>query len=333
MSQLILTAIGGDIAEIVRLGEGPDPTVGPDDVLVAIDATPVNHANFLRAAGWFGVPAPIPSVLGSEGVGHVVAAGSATDQTLVGRRVIILPTFEQGTWSDRVVVPARNVVAVGEQGDMLQMAMLAINPATAYVLLNRFVAVKPGDWIGQTLGSSAVGQYVTALAHRAGVKTLSIVRREESVGKIRALGGDLVLVDGPDLSNRVAQALGDSRLRLVLDGVGGSKAGDLVGVLESGGTVVAYSSQTGEPPALPVGDLIYRDISLRSFFIANWIREAPRAEIEQTYAELARLVAEGVLHAAVETTYPLSQYRVALTRAQDPRRTGKVLFSLGSAGR
>jgi NADPH:quinone reductase-like Zn-dependent oxidoreductase len=159
---------------------------------------------------------------------------------------------------------------------------------------------------------------------------------------LTAIGGDLAetvrLGEGPDPAVGpddvlVAQALGDSRLRLILDGVGGSKAGDLVGALESGGTVVAYSSQTGEPPVLPVGDLIYRDISLRSFFIINWIREAPRAEIEQTYAELAHLVAEGVLHAAVETTYPLSQYRVAPARAQDPHRAGKVLFSLGSADR
>jgi NADPH:quinone reductase-like Zn-dependent oxidoreductase len=327
MSQLTLTAIGGDMTETVRLDEGPDPTVGPDDVLVAVEAAPVNPADFLLAAGWFAMQPTIPFAMGAEGVGRVAEAGSATDQTLVGRRVIILPTFEQGTWSDRVVVPARNVVAVGEQGDPLQLAMLAVNPMTAHTLLNRYVSVDPGDWIGQTLGNSAVAQNVTALAHHAGVRTLSIIRREESADRIRALGGDLVIVDGPDLGERVAQALGDTRLRLLIDGVGGSKAGELVGALESGGTVVSYSSQTGESPILPLGDLIYRNVSLRSFFIVNWVREAPRKELEQTYAELADLIERGVLHAAVEATYPLSQYRTALAHAQQPQRTGKILFT------
>jgi NADPH:quinone reductase-like Zn-dependent oxidoreductase len=329
MSQLVLTAIGGDIGDTVRLEEGADPTVGPDDLLVAVDAAPVNPADFLLAAGWFGVPPKIPSVMGAEGVGHVIEAGSAADQSLVGRRVVILPTFEQGTWTEQVVVPARNVVAVGDQSDPLQLAMLAVNPATAHALLNGYVSLRPGDWVGQTLAGSAVGQYVTALAKRAGVRTLSVIRREDSAQTVRALGGDIVLVDGPDLGQRIAEALGEARLRLVLDGVGGSKAGELVGSLESGGTVVSYSSQTGEAPVLPLGDLIYRGISLRSFFIVNWVRHTPRKELEETYAELAQLVEEGVLHASVEATYPLSQYRAALAHAQSPQRSGKILFTPG----
>jgi hypothetical protein len=36
-----------------------------------------------------------------------------------------------------------------------------------------------------------------------------------------------------------------------------------------------------------LGDLIHRNVSLRSFFIVNWVRETPGKEIEETYAELA----------------------------------------------
>jgi NADPH:quinone reductase-like Zn-dependent oxidoreductase len=327
MSHLVLTAVGGDITDTARLDDRPEPTLGPDGLLVAVDAAPVNPADLLYAAGWFALQPAVPAPLGAEGVGRVIEAGSSADRSLVGQRVIILPTFEQGTWADRVVVPARNVVPIGEQGDTLQLAMLAVNPATAYALLNQYVTVKPGDWIGQTLGGSAVGQYVTALAHRAGVRTLSVVRRDDPTDRLRALGGDLVLVDGPDLAARIADALGDARLRLVLDGVGGSKVADLVGSIESGGTVVSYSSQTGEAPVLPLADLIYRDISLRSFFIVNWVRHTPRKQLEQTYAELAHLVADGGLNAAVEATYPLTEYRTALAHAQQPKRSGKVLFT------
>jgi NADPH:quinone reductase-like Zn-dependent oxidoreductase len=177
MSQLILTAIG-DVDENVRLETEPDLTLGPDDLLVALEAATVNPSDFTYAGGTYGARPQIPSGLGSEGVGRVVAAGSSADPSLVGRRVVILPTYEQGTWSDEVVVPARNVVAVPEGSDALQLAMLPINPATAHGLLTRFVPLKPGDWIGQNLGSSAVGQFVVALARQAGVRTISVVRRE-----------------------------------------------------------------------------------------------------------------------------------------------------------
>jgi NADPH:quinone reductase-like Zn-dependent oxidoreductase len=330
MSKIILTGIG-DVDDNVRLEKNLDLTVDAGDLLVAIEAAPVNPADFLLANGWYGVQPEIPSALGSEGVGRVLEAGSASDRGLVGKRVVILPTYEQGTWSDRVVVPARNVVVVPEDADALQLSMLAINPATAHILLNRYVDLKPGDWIGQNLGNSAVGQIVIALAKLAGVRTLSVVRREEAAEQLRALGADVVLVDGDNLGERIAEALGGAHLRLVLDGAGGTTPGALAGALEFGGTVVSYSSTTGESSPLPLGDLIYREITLRGFWLINWIRNAPRAEIEKTYSELADLVAKGVLTVPVEATYALEQYREAFAHARTPGRAGKVLFALKAA--
>jgi NADPH:quinone reductase-like Zn-dependent oxidoreductase len=330
MSQIILTGIG-DVDDNVRIEKNPDLTIDAGDLLVAIEAAPVNPADFLLANGWYGVQPEIPSVLGSEGVGRVLEAGSVSDRELVGKRVVILPTYEQGTWSDRVVVPARNVVVVPEDADALQLSMLAINPATAHILLNRYVDLKPGDWIGQNLGNSAVGQLVIALAKLAGVRTLSVVRREEAAEQLRALGADVVLVDGDDLGERIAGALGDARLRLVLDGAGGTTPSALAGALEFGGTVVSYSSTTGESSPLSLGDLIYREITLRGFWLINWIRNAPRAEIEKTYSELADLVARGVLTVPVEATYALEQYREAFAHARTSGRAGKVLFTFKAA--
>ncbi|HMI70199.1 MAG TPA: alcohol dehydrogenase catalytic domain-containing protein, partial [Solirubrobacteraceae bacterium] len=221
MSQLTLTAIG-DPDESVKLDEHPDLTIGSDDLLVDMEAATVNRTDLLLAAGRYGVRPQLPAALGAEGVGRVREVGADADPSLAGRRVLVLPTYEQGTWSDSVVVPARNVIAVGEAGDAAQLAMLAINPATALLLLRRFVDLRPGDWIGQNLGNSALGQYVIALARDAGVKTLSVVRRESAVEQVRAAGGDVVLVDGDDLGERVEAALGGARLRLVLDGLGGA---------------------------------------------------------------------------------------------------------------
>lgn len=77
--------------------------------------------------------------------------------------------------------------------------MIGINPATAYLLLHRYVSLMPGDWIGQTAASSAMGQYVIALSKLAGVKTLNVVRREEAAKQVQQFGGDRVVIQGNNL--------------------------------------------------------------------------------------------------------------------------------------
>ncbi|MCW2863708.1 MAG: NADPH:quinone reductase [Actinoallomurus sp.] len=326
MSQIIVTGIG-DPVQNSRLEKDPELTVGADDVLLQMEAAPVNPVDFLFSNGWYGVQPRIPSTIGAEGVGRILEVGSAADPSLIGKRVVVLPTYEQGLWADTAVVPARNVVVVPEAVDASQLSMLAINPVTAYLILNDYVDLEPGEWVGQNLGNSTVARHVIALAKRAGVRTLSVVRSEKAAAEVRAQGGDIVLVDGEDLGDRIADALAGQHLRLVLDGAGGSTAGALAGALEHGGTVVAYGTTTGEVPPVPLGKLVFEDVTVRGFWIRTWVDQTPRAEIERTVAELADLVARGVLSVPVDSTYPIERYEDALARATSPERTGKVLLT------
>lgn len=129
MSQLILKEVG-DI-ESVALVTDPNLTVEPDDVLVGIEAAAINPVDLMLASGTYGYHAQAPFALGSEGVGRVVQAGTSVDQSLVGRRVLILPNYQQGTWADQVVVASRNIVPLPGEGDPVQLAMVRINPLTA----------------------------------------------------------------------------------------------------------------------------------------------------------------------------------------------------------
>jgi NADPH:quinone reductase-like Zn-dependent oxidoreductase len=327
MSYLSLSAVGGDLNETVSLTSTPAVSPGPGEVLVAIEAAPVNPADLLFAAGWFGVYPEVPAALGAEGAGRVTQVGSGVDAALVGRRVVVLPTFRLGTWAEEVVVPAAKVIAVDDRTDPVQLAMLPVNPATAWALLHDYVNLKAGDWIGLTLANSAVGHHVVALARRAGLHVLAVVRREEAAEQVRKLGADAVVLGGDGLAERVAEALDGKQLRLLLEGTGGAEQlGQLVGAVENGGSVVAFSAATAEPPVLPLADLIYRSVSLRAFYILNWLESTPRPELERVYGELARLVADGVLETPVEGTYPLTQFREALAHAARDKRAGKVVF-------
>jgi len=64
-------------------------------------------------------------------------------------------------------------------------------------------------------------------------------------------------------------------------------------------------------PTISPKDLIYRGLSLHGFWLINWIRNAPRTEIQEIYQKLGDLVADGSLSAAVEQVYPLEQFKEA----------------------
>jgi NADPH:quinone reductase-like Zn-dependent oxidoreductase len=188
----------------------------------------------------------------------------------------------------------------------------------------------PGDWIGQTAANSAMGQYIIALAKLAGVKTLNVVRRKEAAQQVRQWGGDHVVLQGDNLPKEIEEALDGKKLSLVLDTVGGTPVGELAKSLKIGGSLVVYALLSGQFPALAPRDLIYRGLTLHGFWLANWIRNAPRTEIQEIYQKLDGLVADGSLSAAVEHVYPLEQFKEAFEQSLKPNRSGKILFKFGA---
>jgi len=282
MRQLRLVA-HGEPSDVVELNTASEPTLGQEDVLVSMEAAPMNPSDFLFIRGIYGVRPAFPSSVGAEGVGRVAKIGSKVDPTLRGKRVLILPTYEQGTWANEVVVSVRNLVPMSDEADPLQLSMIGINPATAYLLLNRYVSLMPGDWIGQTAANAAMGQYIIGLAKLAGVKTLNVVRRQEAAEQVRQWGGDRVVLQGDNLDKDIEGALDGKKLSLVLDIVGGTPVGELAKSLKTGGSIVSYAMQGGQFPAISPKDLIYRGLSLHGFWLINWIRNAPRTEVQEIF--------------------------------------------------
>src|SRR5437588_8111321 len=329
MRQLQLIA-HGEPSEVIELNAVSEPALGQEDVLISMEAAPINPSEFLFVRGNYGVRPAVPSSVGAEGVGRVAKIGSKVDAALQGKRVLILPTYEQGTWADQVVVPVRNIVPMSDEADSLQLSMIGNNPATAYLLLNRYVSLMPVDWIGQTAANAAMGQYIIALAKLAGVKTLNVVRREEAAEQVRQWGGDRIVLQGDNLHKDIEQALDGKKLNLVLDTVGGTSVGELAKSLKPGGSIVVYALQSGQFPAISPEDLIYGGLSLHGFWLINWIRNAPRTEIEEIYQKLGDLVADGSLSASVEHAYPLDQFKEAFKQSLKSNRSGKILFQFGA---
>ena len=126
--------------------------------------------------------------------------------------------------------------------------MVRINPPTAQLMLSDFVDLKAGDWVIQNVANSAVGRLLIVLARQRGLRTVNVVRRADLAGELKALGADVVIVDGDDLAARVAKATGDAPIKLGVEAIGGAATGRIVDSVATDGTVVHYGSMSGEDP-------------------------------------------------------------------------------------
>ena len=170
--------------------------------------------------------------------------------------------------------------------------------------------------------------YVLALAKHAGLRTLNVVRRAESVKPLLDAGADVVLVEGADFTEQASDAVGDASLELILDAVAGEPVAQLASLLKIDGQIVSYTARARQPLSIPVADLIYRGLSVHGYWLNLWLRRTPRDTVAKTYHELATLVADCILAAPIEATYALSDYREAIAHAARNDRNGKVLFAL-----
>src|SRR5438067_794518 len=162
------------------------------------------------------------------------------------------------------------------------------------------------------------------------VRGMNGVRRKEVAEQVRQWGGDRVVLQSDNLQKDIENALDGKELSLVLDTVGGTPVGELAKSLKPGGSIVVYALQSGQVPAIPPKELIYRGLSLHGFWLINWIRNAPCTEIEEIYQKLGDLVADGSLSAAVEYVYPLDQFKEAFKQSLQSNRSGKILFKFGA---
>lgn len=321
MKSAELTAIG-PAEKTVRCIEVPDPGApAAGEVLVDIVACSINPADILSIEGNYATrPAP-PCALGIEGAGTVAAVGPGVTRLKVGDKVMSLG---RNNWVQRIRDKAETFVRLPKDTDLAQAAMLKVNVATAHLMLASYVELKRGDWVIQNVANSGVGVNLISLAHADGIRTVNVVRRAELAAPLKKLGADVVLVDGPDLAQRVAKETGNAQIRLGIDAVAGSAVGRLAQCVAEGGTVVNYGLMSGEPCQVDAFQFVFRDIHLVGFWLAKLMRSMKFEEIQAMYEKLGARLLDGTIHVAVEASYPLEKIPEAMAHAKRESRGGKV---------
>ena len=311
----------GEAPEVIELRTLNPQPLADGETRVKILRSPINPSDIAQIGGVYGLQPPLPAPAGMEGIGEVVEVNGEGHE--VG--TLVLLSDPPGAWVTERVFSSETLVPV-PHADIDQLSMLTVNPATAYLLLTQYVDLKEGDWIIQSAGNSAVGRYITQLAKARGIKVASVVRRESAIADVQDAGCDAAFVDGPDLAERVAAQLSSAPV-LAIDAVAGAAFGRLAATLANGGVAVSYGGMSGEDISIPDNLIIFNNVTVRGFWLVNWLTSAGPEEMQRVYGELTQLVLEGKLNASIDKIFPLNQINEALAYTVAGGRSGKILLA------
>src|SRR4051794_17818662 len=161
MKKVEIAAYGAP-EEVARCVEAPDVgPPGPGEIVFDVLAFPINPADLSFCRGNYRLTPSLPATPGAECVGRIAAVGAGVEGLRVGDLVI---NMQRENWAQRRRIRAADAIPLPAGVDLAQAAMLRINPATALLLLEDHVALKPADWVMQDVANSAVGRHLIVLA-------------------------------------------------------------------------------------------------------------------------------------------------------------------------
>ncbi|MCX6214844.1 zinc-dependent alcohol dehydrogenase family protein [Spirosoma sp.] len=321
MKSILFTETGKP-TEILKFADTAIPEPGPNDVRIKVIAAPINPSDIMFVQNLYGIRPQLPSGAGFEGVGIVDAVGEGV-QMRTGVRVSFTSV---GTWSEYAIAHHRSLIPVPDVMSDEVAAQLFVNPFTAYAMVQD-AAVPEGGWLMLTAAGSAFGKMVIQLCAMRGIKTIGTVRRDDLTDELKALGlTEVINTETENMAARVKQITDGAGVGCVLDAVGGHIATEAVKCLAKGGTMLIYGLMSLQDPSLNAGLLIFRELTVKGFWLTDWMRRVDSQTRQEVAQNVIGLLASGKIQLPVEASYPLAQIAEAVEHADRPGRRGKILL-------
>ncbi|MFI5780615.1 NADP-dependent oxidoreductase [Nocardia sp. NPDC051570] len=289
----------------LKVGEAPEPKLGPGEVLIRVRASGVNPVDWKVLAGYLDpmMLSVFPVIPGWDVAGEVVALGPDTPEFRVGDEVMAYArkdTVHAGTFAEFVAVPAVHVARKPAALDWAQAGGLPLAGMTAQRALDR-LEVGPGDTLVVYGAAGGVGSLAVQLGRDRGARVIGTAS-ERNHDFLRALGAEPVAYgDGQDERIR---ALVPGGATAVADFVGGQLETTLA-ILAEGGRHASVADDSVETHG---GHVI-------------WVRP-DGAKL----AELAELADRGVFTVEIARTYSLDEIGDAFDASRSGRTRGKLII-------
>jgi NADPH2:quinone reductase len=199
MKAIVISSYGGP--GVLTVTELADPVPADGEVLIAVRAFGLNHAEAYMRSGAFG---EVAKVTGIEAAGTVVAdpSGRLAEGTAVVAILGGMGRIRDGSYAELVTVPACNVAAVSTSLPWTDLVALPEVYATAWAGLRQNLDLRPGQTVPIHGATSALGQAAVNVAADHGATVIATTRKPDRAALLERLGATAVLIDDGRLADR-----------------------------------------------------------------------------------------------------------------------------------
>jgi NADPH:quinone reductase-like Zn-dependent oxidoreductase len=333
MKAVILRELGGP--ERLALEQIADPEPGPGEAVVALRAAALNHRDaWIRKGLYAGIRLPI--ILGSDGAGEVAAVGQGVEASWVGRHVVINPSLgwgsdprvqgpayrilglpDDGTYAERVKVPAENLFMKPPALSWEAAAAIPLAGLTAYRALVTRARVQPGETVLITGIGGGVATFALLIARRLGARVVVTSGSDAKLARALQLGAGGGANYTGDAWPRQVQALCDGGPDVIVDSAGRDVFPALLDIVRPGGRIVTFGATTGSPTTVEVRRIFWKQVSILGSTMGT----------PEEFALMLALFDDG-LSPIVDRVFPLAAAADAHQRMDQADQFGKIVLKV-----
>lgn len=310
---------------VPRVGDLPDPVPGPGEVLVAVEAAGVNHAELLQIRGQYPLLPGESDVPGLECAGRVVGR-ETPGLWQPGARVMAL--LGGGGHATRVAVPMGQLMLLPENLSFVEGGAIPEAGLTAWTNLVAEGELQAGETVLVTGATGGMGSFAVQLARELGARVLAAGRNPDRLEQLRELGVQEICVAGSDLAQQVREATGGRGVDLVFDLVGGPSINAHLGALRDGGRLVLIGLLGGRRVDVDLGAVLSRRLRI----LGSVLRPRSRAEkarlVEGFSAFALPRLRDGRLRPVVEKVVPFERAAEAYRALDQGGTFGKIVLKM-----
>lgn len=311
---------GPEVLEWVEVEVG-EPQAG--QARVEHTAVGLNFIDVYYRTGLY--PVPLPSGIGSEAAGVVTAVGEGVTHIAVGDRVAYSNPPPIQSYSEACVMDARWLVKLPDEISDEAAASMMLKGWTAWYLLRRTYAVKPGDWIVLYAAAGGVGLIAGQWAKQLGARVIGIVGTQAKRELAIAHGCEAAVLADDDVVAAVQDLTDGTGVSVVYDSVGRDTFRQSLDCLRPRGLMVSFGNASGAIEPFSVAELAKRG----SLYITRptlWSYVTNRAEVEAGSKELFDLVVSDVIKIEVGQRFALKDAAEAHRALEGRRTTGSTVL-------
>ena len=321
MRAIVIEKFGGPDGLVYRDLPEPEPAAG--HVVIEVKAFGINHAEMHMRRGEWAEAAPVSGI---ECVGLVKAAPGG--EFPVGAKVAALMgglgRTINGSYAEYTRAPVSNVALIESDLSWADLAAIPETYATAWTCLFRNLEIGRGQYLVIRGATSSFGQAAINLAVNAGARTIATTRNPERFAMLQALGADRAEREGPELSQRIAEA---KQLDAVLDLVGNSTILDSLAMLRRGGRACLAGWLGGLDPIAEFNPLAQMASGVYLTFFASFVFGTPGFPLSDVPLQtIAEDVAAGRLKARPSRVFTFEEIREAHRVMEANEAGGKMVL-------